>query len=78
MKPSTEAVKNHLCRHGTITGLQALRELGVYRLSARVLELREQGMGIETEYVSARGKRFARYRYHTQTQTARSEMEGAA
>ena len=65
MKPSTEAVHDWLCRHGTLTGVQALRELGVYRLAARINELRESGMGIETEYVTRNGKRFARYRYHS-------------
>lgn len=66
MKPSTRAVKDHLLRHGTITPLQALRQHGIMRLSARVLELRETGMGIETEYITRNNKRFARYRYYSQ------------
>lgn len=73
MKPSAELVKDHLCRHGSVTPLQALRELGVYRLSGRIFELREAGMGIETVYQTRRGKRFAKYVYHSQNQKAPDE-----
>ena len=62
MKPSAEAVADHLVRHGSITGLEALRELGVYRLAARVQELRESGMKIHTEYKTVRGKRHGVYK----------------
>jgi hypothetical protein len=63
MKPSTEAVLAHLERHGVITGLDALRQLGVYRLSARINELREDGVAIQTTFKRQNGKRFAEYRY---------------
>lgn len=70
MKPSTEAVKTHLLRHGSITPLQALRELGVYRLGARIYELRETGMQIQTVWQNRNGKRFAKYVYHSKAQAA--------
>jgi len=34
-------ILNHLQQHGSITPLQALTDLGCYRLSARILELSE-------------------------------------
>jgi hypothetical protein len=67
MKPTAEAVRNYLERNGSITGHEALRELGVYRLAARVQELRESGMRIETEYKTQAGKRFGVYRYRAGT-----------
>jgi hypothetical protein len=65
MKPSAEAVADHLARHGSITGLEALRELGVYRLAARIQELRESGMSIDTEYRMRDGVRYGVYRYRS-------------
>jgi hypothetical protein len=61
MKPQTRAVYTFLCRHKTITPLQALSKLGVYRLAARVDELRKAGIRIETLSERRNGKRFARY-----------------
>lgn len=49
-------------KQGPVTPLDALGELGIYRLSARILELRDQGHDIQTELVKANGKRFAKYR----------------
>lgn len=50
-KPSqTDRVYQRLQR-GPLTQLEALTELGVMRLGARILELREQGIPIETEMV---------------------------
>lgn len=36
-------ILNHLKKHGEINVLQSLRLYGCYRLSARILELREDG-----------------------------------
>lgn len=38
-------------QQGPITPLQALDELGIFRLSARVLELKRQGHNIRTAHV---------------------------
>lgn len=70
MKPSTRAVKDHLLRHGSITPLQALRQLGIYRLSARILELRESGLGIETDIRVRNGKQICTYRYASKKKPA--------
>ena len=64
MKPSTKSVQEYLFTHGSITGLEALRKLGCFRLSARILELRQIGMQIETTYITQRQKRFAKYSYY--------------
>jgi hypothetical protein len=42
MKPQTKLVANYLAKHRKITPLDALRELGVMRLGARIWELRRQ------------------------------------
>lgn len=65
MKPSTQAVRDWLLREGSLTPLQALRELGVYRLGARIYELRESGLRIETTYLTRNGKRYAKYLYYS-------------
>jgi hypothetical protein len=62
MKPATRDVLTYLQRHGSITPMQALNELGCYRLGARIWELRDAGYPIDTETVSTpSGKHFAKY-----------------
>jgi hypothetical protein len=60
-------ILNHLKKHKTIDAMESLMLFGSYRLSARILELREGGNEIKTEMIeikTARGKpaRVARYR----------------
>ena len=45
-----------------ITALQALRLYGTLRLAARICELRDQGWGVDTEWVTTGDKRIAKYR----------------
>lgn len=45
-----------------LTPLVALKEAGIFRLGARVYELRQKGYRIKSEIVEKRGKRFAQYR----------------
>jgi hypothetical protein len=45
---------------GTITPLEALDEVGCFRLAARISDLRAEGYPIVTEWVGV--KRHARYR----------------
>lgn len=52
--------------HGTITPADAIRDLGVYRLGARIHELREKGFNIITNTVQSVNRygaavRFAEY-----------------
>lgn len=44
-----------------ITPRRALFRLGIYRLSARILELRVRGYAIDTIMEAEAGRRFARY-----------------
>lgn len=44
-----------------VTPLVALRELGVMRLSARILDLRKQGHDIQRRMIARGGKRYAVY-----------------
>jgi helix-turn-helix protein len=57
----TTRIYGHLTR-GPITPLQALARYGVFRLAARIRDLREKGHKIKTETVTRGGKNFARYR----------------
>lgn len=57
-----EKIRSHLERHGSITPMTALRQYGCYRLSARIMELRDKGYSIDTEMVERRsGARHAKY-----------------
>lgn len=47
---------------GSIDPAEAFYELGVYRLSARIFDLRAEGHDIETEIRRKEGKRWAVYR----------------
>ena len=52
-----------MLRCGPVTALTALQEAGVMRLAARIAELRQAGVDIETRTVKlANGKRIAQYR----------------
>lgn len=51
----------HLQQHGDITPIDALKEFGCFRLSARIFELREEGYQIDTFYETVGKKTFARY-----------------
>jgi len=52
MKRQTRLVLEALQRGRTLTPLEALRDLGVGRLSAHIKELRDLGYPIRTERVS--------------------------
>ena len=59
-------VLDYLKTHGSITPLEALNELGCYRLGARIWDLRHDGHTIDTEIergVDRHGEpmRYARY-----------------
>ena len=44
-----------------ISPLEALQEYGCFRLAARIAELREDGLNIETVQTKQNGKTFATY-----------------
>lgn len=45
----------------TLTPMEALQMMGVFRLAARIEDLRKKGHNIITEEVNQAGKTFARY-----------------
>lgn len=66
METQNRAILKHLKKHRTITPMQALRLYGVFRLGARIYDLKDSGHKIITEIIevtSSRGKkRVAEYR----------------
>jgi hypothetical protein len=61
MTTQCEAILKHLQTRGTLTPIDALNEYGIFRLAARVLELRDSGHDIVTIRESQGEKVFARY-----------------
>lgn len=60
MKAQTAAVLALLRERESVTGIDALRDAGVYRLAGRVHELRAAGYDITCD----RSEGFGRYRLH--------------
>lgn len=58
----TSQIREHLESGRSITPLEALRLYGCFRLGARIWDLRDAGLDIETTIVEVGGKRFASYR----------------
>lgn len=59
-------------RRDSITPMEALRDLGIYRLGARIFELRRDGHDIHTELMTVTGRdgetsHPARYHYRGRT-----------
>ena len=46
-----QKILKHLIRYGQITSMQAIKNFGCTRLAARIADLKEKGVGIETEMV---------------------------
>lgn len=62
MTPQAQRVLKHLKKHKTITPLEAIGVYGIYRLGARVYELRQAGIKVLTKYMRDEMKRpYARY-----------------
>lgn len=62
-----DRIVQYMQDNGSITSWEAMKELGCMRLASRIHDLREMGIGIEKEMVSARNRygesvSFARYR----------------
>ena len=53
----------YIKKHGSITPMESLMKLGIYRTAARVYDLRDAGHNIETDIIeTTSGARVARYR----------------
>lgn len=64
METQTEIVLAHLRTGNPITPMVALREYGIFRLGARIWDLRQQGIDIEKRIVTDKltKKHWASYR----------------
>jgi hypothetical protein len=51
----------HLRGGNSVTFFDAMRDFGVMHLPRRILDIKEAGHNIESEWVSVNGKRFKRY-----------------
>ena len=54
-------ILSYLVKGKKLTPLDALNKFDCFRLSARILDLRQQGHNIITENISKGGKTFAQY-----------------
>jgi hypothetical protein len=52
----SERVKKYMEDFGSITQLDAIRDLGVLRLSARIMELKQSGLLIEGKFEKAKNR----------------------
>lgn len=50
----TELILQYMQRHGSITQLEALRDLGCMRLASRISDLKRQGYPIESNTVAVK------------------------
>jgi hypothetical protein len=56
MSPQSQKLFKYLKKNKTIQPLEALRELGIYRLSARILDLRNDGISITTNRIQVKNR----------------------
>lgn len=62
----TDRILRHMREQGGITAAEAMSEYGIYRLAARIADLKKLGHDIETERVKSKNRygesvSFARY-----------------
>ena len=62
-KSRSAQLLNHLMKGRTISGTQALRTFGIYRLSGVIHEFRKRGINIETKMVKRKGISYGVYKF---------------
>lgn len=67
MKKQTERIREYIEEFGSINPLQALSDLGVMRLAARISDLREEGVPIEATLVTGKNRYGETVRYSEYT-----------
>ena len=55
-KTQSERVLEYIQKFGSVTTLEAFRDLGVTRLSARIFELRARGFDIDSTNVTSKNR----------------------
>lgn len=53
----TEAILDYMNEYGSITALDALREIGCFRLAARIHDIEKKGIHVPRETIVVTGKR---------------------
>jgi hypothetical protein len=61
MKTQKQQIRAYLTKGKSITPIDALNKFGCFRLSARIADLRDEGLNIATKYVTKGNKTFASY-----------------
>lgn len=61
MNTQNQQVLAHLKQGKTLTPIEALREYGIFRLAARIYNLKEDGWPIIAERVPTESNTFAKY-----------------
>ena len=61
MKTQKQQIRAYLSKGKAITSIDALSKFGCFRLSARIADLRNEGLNIATKYVTKGDKTFASY-----------------
>lgn len=56
MTPQAQKLLGYLKDHKKIQPLEALKKLGIYRLSARILDLRKEGISITTNRIQVKNR----------------------
>lgn len=56
LNTTQQRVFDYLCEHGSITILDAITDLGETRLSARVWELKDKGINIDSEMIEVENR----------------------
>lgn len=59
-KTQAQLIIEYMDEFGSITPLEAIRDLGVYRLSARISDIKKMGIPIDTEMVTVPNRRGTR------------------
>lgn len=74
-KPTqTKRILDYLDEFGSITQLEAIRDLGIMRLASRISELRKQGFPIEDKMITVKN-RFEEKCYVKQYSLKKAERE---
>lgn len=50
-KSQNDRVVDYMNRYGSITPLEAMRDLGIYRLASRISDLKEKGYAVKSRWV---------------------------
>lgn len=55
-KKQTEKILEYMEEFGSISQLEAVKDIGCYRLSARIADLKKEGYEIESEFESSKNR----------------------